>query len=285
MYWVMNSFTPSDIDALRQKGLSYTEIGAQFGITKDAARGLHSRWLRRVQNDASSTLASLRAESSNATWGDDVVDPAVRTVEPGPGRPGNPPRYVGFDIGYFDLEASGLVGTYGRLHLGACAHVDGSVWEARIDDPKYRNKRRPSDDGSLAVAIRDHLETHDIIVSWNGKRSYSAQGRGGFDVPMLNARLLNVGERLMDRFIEHLDLLKEARKHLQLHSYRLAAVQEFLELQEEKNAILPAVWHRAMDYDKDALDYVADHCRRDVLVLREVFEAFRRAKLLRRASR
>lgn len=277
----MELLTPERIEALYQggQGLSYSEIGAQYGETKDQVRGRHVRWLGRVADDASRLPRAVVARAgAGAPRRSRVADKAPLSAE---GRPG----YVGFDIGFLDLEASGLVGTYGRLHLGACAHVDGSVWEARIDDPRYRNKKRPSDDGKLAVALRDHFETHDILVSWNGKRSYSTQGRGGFDVPMLNARLLNVSERLLDRFIEHIDLLKEARKHLQLHSYRLAAVQEFLELQEEKNAILPAIWHRAMDYDKEALDYVADHCRRDVLVLREVFEAFRKAKLLRRASR
>lgn len=197
------------------------------------------------------------------------------------------PVYVGFDIGYFDLEATGLNGSFGRLHCGACAHVDGSIWEARIDDPKYQNRRQRSDDKRMAIAIRDHLETHDILVSWNGKRSYSSMGRGGFDVPMLNARLLQPPnpDRLLARDIEHIDLLKEARKHLQLAQYRLASVQTFLELQEEKSAITPRIWQQALDHDKAALDYIVDHCRRDVLVLREVFEAFRRAKLLRKATR
>ena len=257
----------ANIEALRKQGLSYSAIGDNVGLTKDAARGLHRRWLARGVDEPAR------------------VDAPVLDAPAPDGLPESAPTYVGFSMGYFDLEASGLVGTYGRLHLGACAHVDGSVWDARIDDPKYRNKKQFSDDGPLAIAIRDHLETHDILVSWNGKRSYSTMGRGGFDVPFLNARLMNVGERMLDRWIEHLDLLKESRKHLQLHSYRLAAVQVFLQLQEEKNAILPAIWHRAMDYDKAALDYIEDHCRRDVLVLREVFEAFRRARLLRRASR
>lgn len=196
-----------------------------------------------------------------------------------------PPGYINFDIGFADLEATGLNGSFGRLHCACCAHADGSIWTARIDDPTYQNKRSKSDDGKLAVAIRDHLETHDIIVTWNGKRSYSAQGRGGYDVPMLNARLINIRERLLDRYIEHIDLLKEARKHLQLAQYRLASVQAFLELQEEKSAITPRVWQNALDHDQSAMDYIVDHCQRDVLVLREVFEEFRRTRLLRRASR
>lgn len=268
--------TPEHTQARLDAGLSYADIATEVGTTKDQVRGQHKRWQAKL-------LPATPEFESEAVK--EAVARTTTKARPWATIEREMPTYVGFSIGFLDLEASGLVGTYGRLHLGACAHSDGSVWSARIDEAKYRNKKRPSDDGALAIALRDHFETHDILVSWNGKRSYSTQGRGGFDVPMLNARLMNIGERMLDRWIEHIDLLKEARKHLQLHSYRLASVQEFLQLQEEKNAILPSVWHAAMDYDKAALDYVDLHCKKDVLVLREVFEAFRQAKLLKRASR
>lgn len=203
--------------------------------------------------------------------------------------PAEPPgrTYVGFSIGYFDLEASGLNGSFGRLFSAACAHVNGDVWEARIDNPTYRNREHPSDDFKLAVAIRDHLLAHDILVSWNGKRGYNSKGRSGFDVPMLNARLMVPGhpkERVIGRYVKHLDLLKEIRKYIELHSFRLVSVQEFLELTEEKNSILPRLWGRALDGDREALDYICLHNRKDVLVLREVFEEMRTAGLLERPS-
>jgi len=280
----MQAPTAESVVALREQGYSFPQIGATLGIHAEAARGLFRR--RSARSGLADTGLYLRAAVGDASPA--VGGRAASGVEPSlptEARPDSRSTYVGFDIGYFDLEATGLNGSFGRLHCGSCAHVDGTIWTARIDDPKYQNKRQKSDDGKLAVAIRDHLETHDILISWNGKRSYSTQGRGGFDVPMLNARLINIRERLLDRYIEHIDLLKEARKHLQLAQYRLASVQTFLELQEEKSAITPRVWQKALDHDRDALDYIVDHCERDVLVLREVFEAFRASRLLRRASR
>lgn len=284
----MNSFTPSDIDALRKQGLSYSEIGERFGITKDAARGLHSRYLQRLLRDASSSVASLRSEGRGEAGSDSPVGAPVRAVEPGQDRPSGAPRYVGFDIGYFDLEASSLNGSFGRLFSGACAHVtEDDIWVARIDDPKYLNKRQKSDDSKLAVAIRDHLLEHDIIVSWNGKRGYNSKGRSGFDIPMLNARLIQPEnkQRVIGRYApKHIDLLKEIRKYIELHSFRLAAVEEFLELSESKNSILPRLWNKALDGDKDALDYIVGHNILDVRVLRLVFEEMRRAGLLERPS-
>jgi len=260
---------------LRAEGLSFQEIGGLLGISKDAAQKQFRRWAGADGPSADGPAAAPRLAAHR---------PDAPRPDAGPedGLPG--PAYVGFDIGYFDLEATSLNGSFGRLHCGACCHVDGAIWEARIDEAAYRNRRQPSDDGKLAVGIRDHLRSHDILVSWNGKRSYSSMGRGGFDIPMLNARLVNVGEAII-RPPEHIDLLKESRRHLQLHSYRLEAVQIFLELQEEKTSITPRIWQRAMDYDKDALDYIADHCRRDVRVLRLVFDAFRRTGMLVRATR
>lgn len=195
---------------------------------------------------------------------------------------------MGFSFGFFDLEASALNGSFGRLFSAACHHVEeGDIWVARIDDPQYRNKKQGSDDSKLAVAIRDHLLTHDVLVSWNGKRGYNSKGRSGFDIPMLNARLMQPdnGQRVIGRYApKHIDLLKEIRKYIELHSFRLASVQEFLELAEEKNAILPRIWNKALDGDKDAIDYIVDHNIRDVKVLRSVFHDMNRLGLLERPS-
>lgn len=197
--------------------------------------------------------------------------------------------YVNFDIGFFDIEATALNGSFGSLLSAACAHaVEDDIWTARLDDPKYRVAGRRLDDTKLALAIRDHLASHDIIVSWNGKRGSAPSGSPfGYDIPMLNARLMaNPGGRsnVVSRSIKHIDLLRESKRYLQLHSYRLVSVTEFLELQESKTQILPRYWHRALEGDKAAMDYIVDHNIRDVKVLRLVFDEFRRAGLLERPS-
>lgn len=281
----------ASIEALREQGLSFSEIGAHFGITKDQARGYYARGLAKRDRDlapgGTRSSVSYGAAGSSVAPGDHRLAALLPPDDAGSDRPSDQPRYVGFSIGYFDLEASGLNGSFGRLFSAACAHVDGDVWEARIDDPQYKNKRHPSDDFKLALAIRDHLLSHDILVSWNGKRGYNSKGRSGFDIPMLNARLIVPGNPtalVIGRYVKHIDLLKEIRKYIELHSFRLAAVEEFLELSEQKNSILPRLWGRALDGDKEALDYICLHNRKDVLVLRLVFEEMRQAGLLERPT-
>lgn len=285
--------------------MSYGEIGSQRGETKDAIRGRHQRWLSGRDGIRRLAITSDVSAGRSATTGRGAAT-SVPAVPPRNDRPdlggdkqpaGNGsadapradvPRYVGFDIGFFDLEASALNGSFGRLFSGACAHTEaGDEWVARIDDPQYRNRKFPSDDTKLALTIRDHLLTHDIIVSWNGKRGYNSKGRSGFDIPMLNARLIQPEsrQRVIGRYApKHIDLLKEIRKYIELHSFRLAAVEEFLELSESKNSILPRLWNKALDGDKDSLDYIVEHNLLDVRVLRLVFEEMRRAGLLERPS-
>jgi uncharacterized protein YprB with RNaseH-like and TPR domain len=197
-------------------------------------------------------------------------------------------EYVNFSIGFFDIEASSLNGSFGRILSCACAHaMEGDVWVARCDDPPWLIPKRRADDSRLVRAIRDHLLEHDILVSWNGKRAALSSGRlAGFDIPMLNARLAVASpkERVFSRSIKHIDLLRESRRYLQLHSHRLGAVGEFLELQEEKTAILPRYWNRALSGDREAMDYIVDHNVRDVRLLRLVFEEFRRAGILERPA-
>lgn len=265
----METLTGEHIQARLAAGLSYADIGREADASKDKVRGIHKRWLATQVSLADLIYPSSRVLADAGVTADSVKRDVPATIDAIPA----------LNFGWYDLEATNLNGSFGSLLAGCCNHADGSIFTVRIDDPKLRDKKDPTNDRALAAAMRDHLESHDIIFSWNGRRGMNPKGRGGFDVPMLNARL--VPDRILKSDSRtHIDLLPVARRHLQLHSYRLAAVQEFLELQEEKSAILPNIWRRALQHDKEAMDFVVDHCQRDVRVLQEVFWQFLRAGLI-----
>lgn len=167
----------------------------------------------------------------------------------------------------FDLECSGLNSDFGIILCG-CSMIwrdgkarKGDVVTYRIDDYKgYATKKW--DDRQLCNDIRDELETADIIVGWNSRR---------FDVPYLNGRLMYWGDRTMNK-IKHIDLMYQARYKLKMHSSRLAAVQSFLGLPDEKSEMKPQMWMRAVTGEKKSMDYIVDHCIRDVMVLDEAFD-------------
>jgi len=53
-------------------------------------------------------------------------------------------------------------------------------------------------------------------------------------------------------------------------------VAKTLRTPHQKTDILPDVWQAAIEGEVWAMDYIVEHCEYDVLVLRDVFERYRR---------
>ena len=162
----------------------------------------------------------------------------------------------------FDIETTNLNANFGRILLTSFANIHtGEVVTMRGDDEKFRGEKL-SDDSKLVAAIRDYMNDSFCWVSWNGKM---------FDVPFINTRLALADEETMDKRL-HIDLMYYARKpFLKIHSSRLDAVAKTFELKEQKTELTPKDWTDAMVLDKEALDYIQEHCEQDVKVLVEVF--------------
>ena len=96
-----------------------------------------------------------------------------------------------------------------------------------------------------------------------------------FDRPFVNSRLLYHGLPILPPNFAHIDTWKISRNHLKLRSNRLVTISEFLGTKDEKNSIKPEQWIRALGGHKPSMDYIVDHCRRDVLVLEEVYNKIR----------
>ena len=161
----------------------------------------------------------------------------------------------------WDLETTNLSALMGRI---LCASfypiIDGKrthPYTLRLDAPRYRGRSR-IDDNKLAVAIRDELETYNMIVGWNSKL---------FDAPLLNARLAKVGARPLHAQF-HLDLMYYAGGcSMRIGSRKLENVQKFFALAESKTQITWDNWSLAAGGDRAALNEVVHHCEQDVKVL------------------
>lgn len=113
-------------------------------------------------------------------------------------------------------------------------------------------------DGKLCVALRNELERYNMIVTWNGKL---------FDVPLLNARLLKIGERPV-RVQFHFDAMWYAGgSSNRIGSRKLANVQKFLDLPESKTPITWEDWQRAGMGNTKSFNKVVEHCEQDVKIL------------------
>lgn len=163
------------------------------------------------------------------------------------------------NVGIWDLETTGLTAIMGRILTCSFVGLTDDPVVYRTDAKPWKGKTK-IDDGPLAVAIRDKLETYDLIVGHNIRL---------FDIPLLNARLAKVNERpLRTHFV--MDTMWAARQ-MRVGSSKLVNLQKYFELAEEKTPISWETWQLASQGDKAALEEVIDHNIQDVLVTRLLY--------------
>lgn len=93
-----------------------------------------------------------------------------------------------------------------------------------------------------------------------------------YDINFVNSRLLYHRLPIIPPKFNHIDTWKVSKNRLKLRNNRLITISEFLGTEDEKNAIRPEQWIRALGGHRPSMAYIVDHCRRDVLVLEEVYE-------------
>lgn len=96
-----------------------------------------------------------------------------------------------------------------------------------------------------------------------------------YDINFVNSRLLYHNLPVLPAGFAHIDTWKTAKARLRLRNNRLATISEFIGTEDEKNAIKPEQWLRALGGHRRSMDYIIEHCRRDVLVLEQVYERLR----------
>jgi uncharacterized protein YprB with RNaseH-like and TPR domain len=170
-------------------------------------------------------------------------------------------RYNPVRVAILDIEATGLNAMFGRVLCACLLFTDEEkVRVYRGDEfPEWKTQR--SNDSGVVGALLADMEDADIIIAHNGLN---------YDMPMLRTRAL-----AYDMPPVHpkkiIDPVWKARKDLRLPSNGLAMVAEFLGVTVEKTRVAADYWVRAgMDGDAEAMDYIVDHCIKDVYVLEEV---------------
>src|SRR3990167_4063582 len=155
----------------------------------------------------------------------------------------------------WDIESTNLSATFGTI---LCV---GYKW---LGNPKVYvptildySKKGMLDDKGLVKEFARVYETSDYTCAHYGSR---------FDLPMINTKLVKHGlPPLSPKPL--LDTWKVARRHLKMHSNRLAALAEYLGCAHSKSPINFDDWLKAAAGNKRALKAVTEHCRLDVLVL------------------
>jgi uncharacterized protein YprB with RNaseH-like and TPR domain len=173
---------------------------------------------------------------------------------------------------FFDLETTNLDANYGHI---LCSSIrDRQTGETLTHDTV-------SSDTEILAQIRETLEQYDYVVTFFGTR---------FDIPYLNTRLLMAGMKPVG-LTRHVDMYYTARHMLRLNSNRMTVVEESLFGKTIKTRLNGQIWIDAAqrfhcecgarnEKAEAAMEYIKDHCIKDVKSLQDIFEELVRFRKL-----
>ena len=161
----------------------------------------------------------------------------------------------------FDIEASGLNADFGIVICVGFQEV-GTNRTQVMSLLDYDEKDPIKAERLLLKDVRERLLDCDAWIAHFGKY---------YDVVFVNTRLLYHRLPTLPTNFPLIDTWRTAKNAMKLRNNRLITIQEFLGTRNEKNAILPEQWIRAMAGQPRAIKYIIDHCKRDIEVLVEVY--------------
>lgn len=162
----------------------------------------------------------------------------------------------------FDIETTDLKADGGQI-LCACIKPIGG----KVRSFKGEIYRPEGGDDTLVVAeIRDALQDYDYIITWFGDR---------FDMPFMTTRLL-LTQQAPIGYKYHIDLIHTSRWKFLFNNNRLQTVEEALmDGKSQKTRLSRVLWSQAQSFNykirKPALDYILDHCVKDVQSLEKIW--------------
>lgn len=167
----------------------------------------------------------------------------------------------------WDIEASNLNADFGIVLCVGFKEVGKGRPEV-YDILDYQGKGGDliKAERRLLVDVSKRLLDSDVWLTHYGS---------WYDIPFINSRLLYHRLPVLPPNYSHIDTWKIARNRLKLRNNRLITISEFLGTEDEKNAIKPEQWLRALGGHAPSMAYIVEHCRRDVLVLEEAYSRLR----------
>lgn len=166
----------------------------------------------------------------------------------------------------WDIEASNLAADFGIVLCVGFKEVGKGKPEVYSILDYTKNGDLIKAEKELLKDVTDRLLDSDVWLTHYGT---------WYDIPFINTRLLYHKLPILPPNFAHIDTWKVSRNRLKLRNNRLVTISAFLGTEEEKNAIKPEQWIRALGGHKASMNYIVEHCRRDVVVLEEVYNRIR----------
>jgi uncharacterized protein YprB with RNaseH-like and TPR domain len=161
------------------------------------------------------------------------------------------------NIAFLDIEATGLRGDYNSVLVVSIAGINTPAESWLV--------KKPGNDKQLVLDVRAALEQYQCWVTYYGK---------GFDIPMLNTRLLRWGLDPIDKR-PHIDMYYTLKGNILTARRSQAHLLRFLGCDEQKMDVDPGEWNRVVE--SGDLRKMKARCESDVEGLRGLY---RKAKHL-----
>jgi len=171
-------------------------------------------------------------------------------------------------IGLFDIESTGLVGDFGCILCMVIktfgSREKGQVFKVDLD----RRDLLEAEKEMLVEAIK-------VLESYQGLAGYYSTR---FDMPMIRTRCMFHGIPAPKK-IKHFDAYFTIRRTVNPTTRRMDRINEINRITDqtlpEKSRLGLAEWTGAMfRRDKQCLDYIVDHCEKDVDVLESIINKY-----------
>jgi uncharacterized protein YprB with RNaseH-like and TPR domain len=167
-------------------------------------------------------------------------------------------------VGFIDVETSQLTADWGIVLCVSILPSEGD--KAFLRTVTKKELYSDSIDKALLIDTINEMRKYDRLIGY-----YSSNYR--FDIPFLRTRAIHhnldfpsFGEIVME------DLYPVIRYKFKLKSNRLDNACEALLGDTTKTKWLWRHWLRAVQGDKEALDYIADHCLKDTQEVRRLYQ-------------
>mgnify|MGYP000075515246 FL=1 len=158
-------------------------------------------------------------------------------------------------LAFFDIEATGLRGDYNSILVGSIKPFLGKPYSFVV--------KQPGNDNKVVRDLKDALEQYDCWVTYYGK---------GFDIPMLNTRLLKWGAKPVEKR-HHLDMYFSLKSNLLTARKSQGHLLSWLAAPEQKMTVGADVWNEVIaNPNGKAMKTMIERCESDVEGLQGLYE-------------
>ena len=157
-------------------------------------------------------------------------------------------------LAFVDIESSGFRGDYNSI---LCVSV-----KPHGREPVTFSAKQAGNDQQIVRLAKEALEAADCWVTYYGK---------GFDIPMLNTRLLKWGMRPIDKR-PHIDMYYQLKSKLLTSRRSQAHMLDWLETPVRKMSVSADAWVAIIRDIKKEMPQMIERCESDVAGLEALYD-------------